>query len=77
MEQDYYVNVHDIVGNDVEIDYTSYYDSEQNKLTPAIEKAGYQVIGGWSTSEGDSFGPLSRSLRAINPEGRQVKIFYG
>lgn len=77
MEQDYYVDVHDIVGNDVEIDYTRFYESEREILTPAIKKAGYRIIGNWWTSEGDSFGPLSRSLKAITPEGRQVQIFYG
>lgn len=56
--------------------YPAYIDGERNILTPALKKAGYELLGDWYTGEGDSFGPLSRCIDAAH-NGESIVIVYG
>lgn len=71
-----YLDAFEIIGDDVEFDYFDYRNEEEFVLTPAIIRAGYKVKGGWFTSDGDSFGPLVRAVRAVNQAGENVTITY-
>lgn len=56
--------------------FADYWNGEQNILKPQLEALGYTDIR-FSTAEGDSFGPLIRVCRCIDPEGNPRKYFYG
>lgn len=47
---------------DVEVDYERYATCERTVLGPALEAAGYELRGRWTTGDGDSFGPLTRYI---------------
>lgn len=71
-----YVNLEDAVPG-IEIDFDAYRACERDHLTPALEQAGFEVHGSWHDGERDSFGPLSRCVRALNKDGDAVIITYG
>lgn len=50
---------------------------EREVLTPALTAAGYTVGDGWWSGEKDSFGPLSRCVRVVTPEGENKIVVYG
>jgi hypothetical protein len=66
-----YIDLYD-VAPDVKVNYSEYWASERDVITPALEAAGYQIVGSWYTGDGDSFGPLTRGLR-----DRGVRIKHG
>lgn len=72
-----YVDVFDVIDEDTSFDFNRYSEGERNHLTPALRKAGYQLLGPWRTGDGDSFGPLTREAPATNPEGERVIVCYG
>lgn len=54
------------------------YRTEERELgSPALEKAGYILQGDWFDGERDSFGPLTRCIHAVDPEGNAVVVVYG
>lgn len=71
-----YLDAFEIIGDDVEFDYSNYRNEEVFVLTPALIRAGYRVRGGWYTSDGDSFGPLIRAVKAVNQAGENLIITY-
>lgn len=60
-----------------EFDFNKYYEGELYILNPALSRAGYTLMGRWYTSDGDSFGPLVRSVKAFDPQGKPVTLWYG
>jgi hypothetical protein len=54
-----------------------YTTDERENLGPALERAGYTLVGPWFTGDGDSFGPLTRCVKATDPSGRRVTLVYG
>lgn len=54
----------------------SYSDWEKTKATPALERAGAELLWCWVDSERDSFGPLSRSVR-VKHRDRFYDVIYG
>jgi hypothetical protein len=46
----------------LDVDYEHYATCEREVITPALIEAGYAVLGGWRTGDGDSFGPLTRCV---------------
>lgn len=58
------------------IDFDNYIRCEQDRLTPLLEKSGVELVGSWFTGERDSFGPLSRAVRA-RKHGVEFVIVYG
>lgn len=61
---------------DADVDFNDFYNSERKILNPLLINNGYKIERPWWTSEGDSFGPLSRSCRCTSPEGETVIFFY-
>lgn len=57
-------------------DFGSYAQHEIKLLQPQLEAVGYTRIR-WMMGDYDSFGPLTRICRAINPDGKVVKFVYG
>ncbi|HET6285766.1 MAG TPA: hypothetical protein VFG15_03315 [Amycolatopsis sp.] len=70
-----YLNIDDIIPT-LPLDFDNYMQCEEEVITPALLEAGYAVTGSWYTSEGDSFGPLSRAVEATNPDGEPVIVVY-
>jgi hypothetical protein len=70
-----YVDLYDILPN-LKINFQKYWESEESIITPALKSAGY-TLNSWYTGEGDSFGPLSRCIRAVDPNGDNIIIIYG
>lgn len=58
-------------------DFTKYGTHERELLTPAIVAAGYKITGEWHSTECDDFGPLTRGIRVITPEGEPAVVWYG
>lgn len=50
---------------------------EKEQLDPQLQDLGWKKRGKWRTSEGDSFGPLSRACEYETPEGELVDVWYG
>ena len=73
-----YTDLADVLPN-VHPDCTNagFHACERDVLTPALEKAGWVLAGNWYTGDGDSFGPLTRCIRAHNPQGVLQIIVYG
>lgn len=69
------INIFDILP-DIPIDFSNYRTCEQTVITPALEAAGYIITGLWATGDGDSFGPLSRYIKATI-DGEAVEVWYG
>lgn len=57
-------------------DFAKWQDHEDSILRPALEARGFKDVGFYMTEE-DSFGPLGRGVRAIDPAGNHVRFFYG
>ncbi len=74
---DEYTDLHEILPDDVwgEFSYADYYNGEQNILKPALEKLGYYDVR-FYMGERDSFGPLSRVVKASHPDGA-IRAIYG
>ena len=62
---------------DLSFELSKYRTEERTLATPALEAAGYVVKGEWFDGERDSFGPLTRCIRAIDPYGNEVVVVYG
>jgi hypothetical protein len=61
----------------VPYDFGNYRQSEREVVTPALEGAGYEIIGGWYSPEADSFGPLSRAVTVRNIATNEImEVFY-
>ena len=78
MEQTY-VYVYDILPDiEVEYDHDKFHKCEREVISPALRELGYEIGDKpyWYTSEGDSFGPLSRAIRA-SKDGKPVIVWYG
>ena len=65
----------------IEIDFGKYYESEQKVISPELIKLGFILKTlykryCWITEDGDSFGPLSRSIIAYR-DGQTYRIWYG
>jgi len=71
------IDVFTLVSEEIEFDFTDAFVDELEVLEPALERAGYFTIGHWYTLEGDSFGPLSRAVKALSPAGKHVTLWYG
>lgn len=69
----------DELGLDVQPTFAvpGYAADESDNLTPALKRAGYTIHSSWFTGDGDSFGPLTRCVRAIDPKGDRVIVVYG
>lgn len=67
--------LHKICPGLADVDPYAYDRMETEIYTPALEKLGY-TVGKWYTSEGDSFGPLSRSV-AVTKDGQSFTVWYG
>jgi hypothetical protein len=68
------------IAPDVEakINYQTYNSSEQNYINPKLRQLGYEFDGqDWRSGEADAFGPLSRYVPAIDPNGNNVNVCYG
>jgi hypothetical protein len=61
----------------LEINFSRWWESERDVIEPALRAAGYIEIGGWFSTEHDSFGPLGRAVRAKSPDGKLLTICYG
>lgn len=59
------------------IDYSRYWESERDVIEPALKEAGWTDISTWWSPEKDSFGPLSRAVKATDPEGQRCTVWYG
>jgi hypothetical protein len=53
-----------------------YLEEERTILQPQLEKLGYYNIV-WQEGETDSFSPLTRVCKAVNPAGEIVHFVYG
>jgi len=73
---DRFVEVFDVIPEDTPFSFETYWHDEIEYLNPALKKAGYQVFK-WRDGERDSFGPLTRIARAIDPEGKPTTLIYG
>jgi len=59
------------------ISYTmNYLNEEKEILQPRLEELGYSEIE-WARGETDSFGPLTRVCKAVNPIGEIEFFIYG
>ena len=69
--------IFNIIG-DVELkhDYDEYLKME-DEMSTILRDMRYTLHGNWWTSEGDSFGPLMRSIKATTPDNRRIEIYYG
>lgn len=61
---------------DVDVDSNRYRTSEQDDVDPALQAAGYELLGGWKTGDGDSFGPLTR-WRRVKKDDKEYRVIYG
>ena len=57
-------------------DVKTYQREEVEVLQPQLEALGYTNIE-WLPGETDSFGPLTRLCKTINPDGNEVTFIYG
>lgn len=70
----------DVIGDSV--DYTNFCSStkydvwETDVAIPALKQLGFKVLGHFYTTEGDSFGPLTRGCR-VEKDGVQYIVWYG
>jgi hypothetical protein len=53
-----------------------YAATEQEVLSPGLEKLGYTLRTKWFTGDGDSFGPLTRCIK-VEKDGVRVTVVYG
>lgn len=60
-----------------DIDYSNYYDSEQNVIIPFLKSCGFSGDFRFFDGESDSFGPLSRCVVCRRDDGIDYKISYG
>lgn len=70
-----HIDLYDILP-DVDIDYNNYFLSEENIKNELLKK-GYYPNGNFRTTEGDSFGPLVRTISTQGEDGETYLIFYG
>lgn len=61
----------------LEINFSRWWEAERDVIEPALREAGYINIGGWFSTESDSFGPLGRAVKATSPDGKRLTICYG
>lgn len=53
-----------------------YWKWEDNIALPRLKELGYEIIRGFKTWDGDSFGPLTRGV-LIKKDGVQMEAWYG
>jgi hypothetical protein len=56
--------------------HTAYRRGEIEILQPRLEAKGYMDVE-WYPGETDSFGPLTRMCKALDPNGKTITFFYG
>lgn len=61
----------------LEINFSRWWEAERDVIEPALRAANYHNISGWFSTESDSFGPLSRAVKATSPNGKRLTICYG
>lgn len=67
----------DFLGDEANaFDFGKYREGEQEILRPALERRGFNSIRFYMGEE-DSFGPLSRMCAANDPNGTEVRFYYG
>jgi hypothetical protein len=66
-----------VASPDLSYDLDKYRSEERDLINPALEKAGYRPESKWFDGERDSFGPLTRCVHAIDPDGTAVVVVYG
>lgn len=57
-------------------DFLEYLEQEQLILKPRMEELGYSSIV-FAMGEEDDFGPLTRIVQCVDPEGNDKTFFYG
>ena len=57
--------------------FDHYRRDEKELLDNRLWAKGYKKVGEWRTTEGDTWGPLSRACRYKTPEGEVVDVWYG
>lgn len=62
---------------DLSFGLSTYREEERTLATPALEAAGYSIQGDWFDGERDSFGPLTRCVHAVDPDGNRVVVVVG
>lgn len=76
-EEEEALDLLDFLGDEAEaFDFDDYQDGECDILAPALEKRGFTNVSFYMIEQ-DSFGPLIRGCRAIDPTGKSVRFFYG
>jgi len=67
----------DFIGDDARaFDFGKYREGEDQILRPALERRGFSNVRFYMGEE-DSFGPLSRMCAAKDPNGAEVRFYYG
>ena len=73
----HYINLGDLINfEEIGFDYSNWVVEEVEKLNPQLESMGYTNIQ-WRPGETDSWGPLTRICRTVNPRGDVVWFIYG
>lgn len=59
--------------------FSRYREGERDILNPWLEAQGFILMEDmpWFTSEGDSFGPLTRARTVLDAEGNMRQVWYG
>lgn len=55
--------------------FAQYFQDERKKLQPKLEQAGYTNVE-FFTVDSDSFGPLVRGVKALDPKGQTHQWAY-
>lgn len=72
-----YVDVFDVIDDTKLTKGFEAYPAMEQEMKTLLRQAGFTLHGEFWTSEGDSFGPLSRSIHATSPENERVTLIYG
>lgn len=67
----------EFLGDDAEaFDFDEWQEGEVEMLAPALEMRGFATVTFYMIEQ-DSFGPLVRGCRAVDPTGKTVRFYYG
>jgi len=61
---------------DLDIDFQNYTSSEINIINPALEKAGYKILGEWYLDR-ERGGIYLRAVKTQDPNGLVTTVWYG
>lgn len=71
------INIQDLISfKDFDFSTATYRQQEIEILQPQLEAYGFTDIN-WYDGERDSFGPLTRMVSAVHPDGNLIEMFYG